>query len=44
MLFVTGHADNAAIGNGLLDPGMEIITKPFVMTELAAKISEMIER
>ena len=44
VLFVTGYADNAAVGNGLLDPGMEIITKPFVMTELAAKISEMIER
>ena len=43
VLFVTGYAENAAVGNGLLDPGMEIITKPFVMTELAAKISEMID-
>ncbi|WP_295639054.1 ATP-binding protein [Novosphingobium sp.] len=43
VLFVTGYAENAAVGNGLLDPGMEIITKPFGMTELAAKITEMIE-
>jgi signal transduction histidine kinase len=43
VLFVTGYAENAAVGNGLLDPGMEIITKPFGMTELAAKITEMID-
>lgn len=43
VLFVTGYAENAAVGNGLLDPGMEVMTKPFVMTELANKITEMIE-
>jgi hypothetical protein len=42
-LFVTGYAENAAVGNGLLDPGMEVMTKPFVMTELANKITEMLE-
>jgi hypothetical protein len=41
-LFVTGYAENAAVGNGLLDPGMEVMTKPFVMTELANKITEML--
>lgn len=44
VLFVTGYAENAAVGNGLLEPGMEVITKPFVMTELANKITEMLER
>lgn len=43
VLFVTGFAENAAIGNGHLERGMEVITKPFVMAELAAKIMEMIE-
>jgi signal transduction histidine kinase len=43
ILFVTGYAENAAIGNGHLEPGMEVITKPFVMTELANKITELIE-
>ncbi|WP_210526664.1 PAS domain-containing hybrid sensor histidine kinase/response regulator [Rubellimicrobium arenae] len=43
VLFVTGFAENAAIGNGHLEPGMEVITKPFAMTDLATKISAMIE-
>ena len=44
ILFVTGFAENAAVGNGLLETGMAVITKPFVMAELASKITEMIER
>ncbi len=43
VLFVTGYAENAAVGNGHLDPGMEVITKPFAMTELATKIADMID-
>ena len=41
VLFVTRFAENAAIGNGHLEPGMEVITKPFVMAELASKIIKM---
>ena len=44
VLFITGYAENAVVGNGHLQPGMEVITKPFVMTALAAKIREMIEQ
>lgn len=43
VLFMTGYAENAAVGNGLLDPGMEVLTKPFVMAALGAKVREMIE-
>ncbi len=43
VLFVTGYAENAVVGNGHLDPGMAIITKPFVMAELSNKVREMIE-
>jgi CheY-like chemotaxis protein len=43
ILFVTGYAENAAVGNGYLEPGMEVITKPFVMADLADKITQMIE-
>lgn len=43
VLFVTGYAENAAISGGHLDPGMAVVTKPFVMAELAHKITEMIE-
>ena len=42
VLFVTGYAENAAIGNGLLDAGMQVITKPFVMAALGNKVREMI--
>jgi len=43
VLFITGYAENAAVGNGLLAPGMEVMTKPFVMADLAAKVTQMIE-
>jgi PAS domain S-box-containing protein len=45
VLYITGYAHNAAIGDGgLLDPGMEIITKPFALDTLAAKIRQMMEQ
>lgn len=42
-LFVTGYAENAAIRNDQLEPGMEVIIKLFVMSDLAAKIADMLE-
>ena len=42
VLFITGYAHNAAIGNGLLEPGMEMIAKPFALDALAAKIRSML--
>jgi signal transduction histidine kinase len=43
VLFITGYAENAVIGNGHLDPGMEVITKPFVLSQLAAKIRDLVD-
>jgi len=43
VLFMTGYAENAAIAEGFLEPGMSMITKPFAMEALAAKIREMLE-
>ena len=43
VLFITGYAENAVVGNGHLEPGMQVLTKPFVMEALAARIREMIE-
>ena len=40
-LFITGYAENAAIGNGQLEPGMQILTKPFAVDTLAARVREM---
>ncbi|QYA10573.1 PAS domain S-box protein [Agrobacterium larrymoorei] len=42
VLFVTGYAENAVINHGHLDPGMEIITKPFDLTVLAKRIGDML--
>ncbi|MFL5239728.1 MAG: response regulator [Rhizomicrobium sp.] len=42
VLFITGYAENAAVGNGHLEPGMEILTKPFPMASLANKVREML--
>ncbi len=43
VLFITGYAENAIIGNGQLAPGMEILTKPFVVEALAARVLEMLK-
>ncbi|MBB5710669.1 PAS domain-containing protein [Sphingomonas xinjiangensis] len=42
ILFVTGYAENAAIRSGFLGTNMSMITKPFAIDALAAKIAGMI--
>jgi CheY-like chemotaxis protein len=42
VLFVTGYAERAAERRGFLGPGMQMITKPFAMEALAAKVKEII--
>ncbi len=44
VLFITGYAENAAIGNGHLLPGMHVMTKPFAMERLAFRIKAIIEQ
>jgi PAS domain S-box-containing protein len=43
VLFITGYAENAVIGQGQLGNGMFIMTKPFQMDLLAHRIREIIE-
>ena len=43
VLFITGYAENAAVGNGQLAPGMAVLTKPFPIEMMAARIRSMIE-
>ncbi|MBO1541782.1 response regulator [Pseudomonas sp. OA65] len=43
VLFITGYAEHAAVRGGFLDPGMQMITKPFTFDLLTAKVREMIE-
>ena len=42
VLFITGYAENAVVGNGRLDPGMHVLTKPFAMEALASRIRDII--
>jgi CheY-like chemotaxis protein len=42
VLFITGYAENAAVGNGHLEPGMHVLTKPFAMEALASRIKAII--
>ncbi len=42
VLFITGYAENAALGNGVLAPDMQVLTKPFAMANLASKVRAMI--
>nr|WP_245654010.1 PAS domain-containing protein [Novosphingobium rosa] len=43
ILFMTGYAHKAAVGNGMLETGMELITKPFTIEHLSSKIRTMLE-
>jgi PAS domain S-box-containing protein len=43
VLFITGYAENAAVTNGRLEPGMHVLSKPFPMDKLAARVRSIIE-
>ncbi len=42
VIFITGYAENAAIGHGHLEPGMTVVTKPFAMDALAVRIKDIL--
>ena len=44
VLFTTGYARNAIVHHGRLDPGVELITKPFSYADLAARIRDMLDK
>ena len=43
VLFITGYAENAILGNGHLALGMAVLTKPFAVDTMAARIRSLIE-
>ncbi|MET3431756.1 PAS domain S-box-containing protein [Herbaspirillum seropedicae] len=43
VLFITGYAENAAFDNGHLEPGMQLMTKPFKMEALARRVQSILE-
>jgi PAS domain S-box-containing protein len=42
ILFTSGYARNAIIHHGRLDPGVQLITKPFTFSGLAAKLRQVL--
>ena len=44
VLFITGYAESAGVRNGLMEQGMQVMTKPFALEALAAKIQGIIGR
>jgi len=44
VLFITGFAENALLNNGQLEPGMSVLTKPFPVDTLAARIRELVAK
>jgi PAS domain S-box-containing protein len=43
VLFTTGYARNAIIHHGRLDKGVQLLTKPFSHSDLAAKIRDVLD-
>lgn len=44
VLYTTGYARNSIIHHGRLDPGVELILKPFTHATLAAKVRRVLDR
>jgi CheY-like chemotaxis protein len=44
VLFTTGYARDAIVHRGRLDPGIEVVFKPFSLSELASKIRGVFDR
>jgi len=43
VLFTTGYARNAIVHHGRLDPGVELIPKPFTQTDIADKVRHVLD-
>jgi len=43
VLFTTGYTANAVVHGGVLDPGVQFISKPFTLDQLAAKVRAVLD-
>lgn len=43
VLFTTGYTRNAIVHNGVVDPGMTFLSKPFTLNQLARKIRQALD-
>jgi signal transduction histidine kinase/ActR/RegA family two-component response regulator len=44
VLYTTGYTKNAIVHNGTLDPGVDMLPKPFTVDQLARKVRQVIDR
>lgn len=42
VLFITGYAENAVLNHGHIQHGMEVLTKPFAVGDLTARVDRML--
>ena len=42
VLFMSGYAENSIVHHGRLDPGVQLISKPFKRDQLARKVAEVL--
>jgi len=42
VLFVTGYAESVTASNGQMEPGMQVMTKPFSLNALAARVQGIV--
>jgi PAS domain S-box-containing protein len=43
-LFTTGYSRNAIVHHGRLDPGVQLISKPFTFDQLAGRVRDLLDR
>jgi PAS domain S-box-containing protein len=42
ILFITGYAENAVLNHGHVERGMEVLTKPFAIDDLAGRVDRLL--
>lgn len=44
VVFATGYTQNAIVHNGILDPGTDLLVKPFTLEQVASKVAQALAR
>jgi len=42
VMFITGYAENAVLNHGHIERGMEVLTKPFAVDDLASRVARLL--